>query len=183
MPRIYMVRHARAATGFGESMDPSLDALGKTQAEKLAAQLRSLGPFAILSSPLARARETAEPLAKYWNSEPAIEQALAEIPSPTSDLRARGAWLRGFMAGFWRNATPSLVGWRERAIAALLSLPEDCVVFSHYIAINVAAGAALGDDRVVVFSPDNCSVTIFEVADGRLRMVEKGCDVALTKIN
>jgi broad specificity phosphatase PhoE len=132
MPRLYMVRHGRAAAGFGESTDPGLDAVGKAQAEEAAAHLRSLGPLAILTSPLARARETAAPLAEVWSREPVIEPAIAEIPSPTEDLPARVEWLRQFMAGSWRGVTPSLAGWRESAIAALLSRREDTVIFSHH---------------------------------------------------
>ena len=45
---------------------------------------------------------------------------------------------------------------------------------SHFIAINVAIGAALGDDRLVIRSLDNCSVTVIEVTDGALRLVEGG---------
>ncbi|HUJ48347.1 MAG TPA: hypothetical protein VLV55_14525, partial [Rhizomicrobium sp.] len=66
---------------------------------------------------------------------------------------------------------------------ALLAIPEDTAVFTHYIAINVAIGAAAGDDRVVVFSPDNCSVTILETDGGVLRLIEKGREAPLTKVN
>ena len=183
MPRLYMVRHGKAAAGFGESMDPGLDALGKVQASEVAARLRPLGPLSIISSPLARARETGAALAKLWNHEPAIEPAVAEIPSPTDNLQDRAAWLRKFMAGGWHDATPHLTTWREAAISTLLAQREDTVIFSHYIAINVAAGFAERDDRVVVFSPDNCSVTILDVRDGKLYLVEKGHEAALTKVN
>lgn len=164
-------------------MDPGLDALGKTQAEEAARRLQPLGPLAIVSSPLARARETAAPLAGLWNREPVIDKAVAEIPSPTDNLQDRVAWLRQFMAGSWSGATPSLAAWRESVIAALVSQREDTVIFSHYVAINVAVGAALGDDRVVVFSPDNCSVTVFDVEAGKLRLLEKGHEAPLTKVN
>jgi len=164
-------------------MDPGLDALGKSQAHEVAARLQPLGPLAILSSPLSRARETAAPLAQNWSRQPLIEPAVAEIPSPTDNLEDRIAWLRQFMAGSWRSATPSLAAWRENAIGVLASRAEDTVVFSHYVAINVAVGAAAGDDRVVVFSPDNCSVTVFDVKGGRLSLVEKGHEAPLTRVN
>ncbi len=183
MPRLYMVRHGRATAGFGESMDPGLDEHGKSQAEKTAARLRPLGPLAILSSPLARTRETAAPLARLWGREPAIEPAVAEIPSPTDNLLERVAWLRQFMAGSWSNAPPRLAAWRESAISALLSQRENTVIFSHYVAINVAVGFAQCDDRVIVFSPENCSVTIVDVEGGKLRLIEKGHEAPLTKVN
>jgi broad specificity phosphatase PhoE len=52
------------------------------------------------------------------------------------------------------------------------------VVFSHFVAINVAVGEATGDDRVTVFSPDHCSVTVLDVVDGTLRLVERGAEAA-----
>jgi len=87
------------------------------------------------------------------------------------------------MAGSWYNATPQLAQWRENVIAALLRVRGDAVIFSHYIAINVALSAASGDDRVVIFSPDNCSVTVFENEGGALRLIEKGREAPLTKVN
>jgi broad specificity phosphatase PhoE len=181
--RLYMVRHGRAAAGFGESADPGLDALGREQAEAVAKELAARGPLPILSSPLRRALETAAPLAGLWNRRPTIEEAVSEIPSPTDNLQERVAWLREFMAGSWRSATPALAQWRESVIGALANIGEDSVIFSHYIAINVAVGAAMGDDRVVVFSPDNASVTLFENKGGVLRLIDKGREASLTKVN
>lgn len=183
MARLYMVRHGRAAASFGESHDPGLDALGHEQANAVAQELQRHGPLPIVSSPLKRTRETAAPLAKLWRVEPIVEDAIAEIPSPTDNLQERVTWLRDFMVGSWRNATPPLAEWREAVIAALLAVAEDTAIFSHYIAINVAVGAATGDDRVVVFSPDNCSITVFENDGGSLHLVEKGAEAPLTKVN
>ena len=183
MPRLYLVRHGRAAATFAEAADPGLDVLGRSQAEAAATRLAPLGPLAILSSPLKRARETSEPLAGLWCREVVIEPAVAEIPSPSGmGLAERAEWLRGFMAGSWRNASRELAQWREEAIAALAALKDDTVIFSHFIAINVAAGAAERDDRVILFRPDNGSVTILDVEHGALRLVERGRE-AETKVN
>ncbi|HXC54675.1 MAG TPA: histidine phosphatase family protein [Rhizomicrobium sp.] len=184
MPRIYMVRHGRAAAGFGEDMDPGLDALGREQAEAVAARLVGLGPRLILSSPLKRTRETAAPLARLWSKTPIIEPAVAEIPSPRGmSLEDRVAWLRQLMAGSWREVTPELAAWRAACIAAVVALKEETVVFSHYVAINVLMGAATSDDRVVAFSPENCSVTVFDNGGGKLRLLDKGSEASLTRVN
>jgi len=184
MPRIYMVRHGRAAAGFGEDMDPGLDDLGRSQAEAAAERLHSLGPRLILSSPLRRTQETAAPLAKRWERTPIIEPAVAEIPSPRGmSLEDRVLWLRKLMAGSWRDVNPDLAGWREACVASIASLTEDAVVFSHYVAINVLMGSAVADDKVVVFSPENCSVTVFDNAGGKLRLLEKGSEASLTRVN
>jgi broad specificity phosphatase PhoE len=183
MTRLYLVRHGRAAATFAEAADPGLDALGRSQAEAVAERLAPIGPIALLSSPLARARETSEPLAKRWQRPVPIEPAVAEIPSPAGmSLSERAEWLRGFMGGSWRDASRELAQWREEAIAALAAIKENTVIFSHFIAINVAAGAAEGDDRVILFRPDNCSVTILDVDNGVLSLVERGRE-AETKVN
>ncbi len=184
MVKLYLVRHGRAEAGFGESMDPGLDVLGREQAATVAAKLGERGPLAILSSPLKRAQQTAAPLAKLWNCTPVIEDAVAEIPSPKGmTLEERVAWLRRLMAGSWRDVPRDLAEWREHCVATLAAIDRDTVIFSHYVAINVAAGAATGDDRVVVFSPDNCSVTVFEADGTSLKLVEKGSEASLTKVN
>jgi broad specificity phosphatase PhoE len=184
MARIYMVRHGKAEAGFGEDMDPGLDELGRQQADAVADKLKGLGPRLILSSPLRRTRETAAPLAKVWNKTPLIEHAVAEIPSPRGmGLEERVVWLRTTMAGSWREVTPQLAEWREACVASIAGLREDAVVFSHYVAINVLMGAAIKDDRLVVFSPENCSVTVFDNSGGTLRLLEKGSEAPLTKVN
>ena len=62
--RLYLVRHAEAAAGGPDELRP-LTPAGREQARALAARLRSEGvrPDAIVSSPLVRARETAQLLA------------------------------------------------------------------------------------------------------------------------
>jgi broad specificity phosphatase PhoE len=179
-----MVRHGKAEAGFGGGMDPGLDALGRSQALDVAERLRSLGPLPILSSPLRRTQETAAPLASIWNEKPVIEAAVAEIPSPKGmTLEERAQWLRNLMAGSWRSVPVELAEWREACIASVAGLSDDTVIFSHYVALNVIAGASTGDDRVVTFSPDNCSVTTFETDGVALRLVEKGGEAPLTKVN
>ncbi len=59
---------------------------------------------------------------------------------------------------------------------ALLSLGNDTVIFTHFIAINTAVGAAQGDDRVVCFWPDNGSVTRIRTYGNTLRLVQLGIE-------
>ena len=183
MNRLYMVRHGRAAAGFAESMDPDLDELGRMQAERVADQLSSLGPMALVTSPLARARQTSMPLARVWKREPKIEARVGEIPSPPGmKLEDRANWLRTLMHASWSGSGTELLSWREALIAALLAQTRDTVIFSHFVAINAAMGAAMGDDRIGLFSPDNCSVTVFEVTGGTLKLAEKGRESSVTRI-
>jgi broad specificity phosphatase PhoE len=175
MTRLYLVRHGRAAAGWDTDPDPGLDEIGQRQAVEVADRLSPLGPLPILTSPLRRCRETAVPLATAWDVESWIEPAVAEIPSPEGVAMAdRIDWLRVAMRGAWSDLESRYVIYRDQVISTLLALEDDLVVFSHFVAINVAIGSAPDDDRMVVRSLDNCSVTIVDVVDGTLQLVESG---------
>lgn len=171
MPRLHLVRHGRAAAGWNVDPDPALDDLGRRQAHEVSDKLFGLGPLPVLSSPLRRCRETSQPLALRWGVDVGIEPRVAEIPSPDGyTLETRIDWLRSAMAGTWAQVIASdgqrYADYRTNLLGALSSIPHDAVVFSHFIAINVVIGAASGDDRMVIASLDNCSVTTVS-SDGR----------------
>jgi broad specificity phosphatase PhoE len=175
MTRLYLVRHGRAAAGWNTDPDPGLDEFGIVQAADVAQRLAPLGPLTILTSPLLPCRQTAAPLAEVWQIDAYVEPNVAEIPSPEGVLMAdRVDWLRVAMAGNWRDLEPRYVTFRDQVVNFLLGLATDSVVFSHFIAINAAIGAALGDDRLVVRSLDNCSVTVIDAIGGALQLVESG---------
>jgi len=174
MPTIYLVRHGNAAGGFDESIDPGLDDLGHSQASAMAENLAPKGPFALVSSPLQRAREIAEPLARAWGAAAAIEPRVTEIPSPTAVPAERGAWLKRVMDKQWDELGDALADWRQGILDALASLEEDTVIVTHFMVINIAAGAALNDKRLVTLRPDNCSVNVFESAGAGLRLISRG---------
>lgn len=182
MPRIYLVRHAKPAAAWGDDPDPGLDALGVTQAAAAAQQLANATTLLpIYSSPLRRCRETALPLCELWRRDATVLPSVAEIPSPPVDRAAKRVWLTAGMNGTWselqRQAPPGSIDyldWRRSVVDALQALPHDCVVFTHYIAINVAAGAAQRREEVVCFRPDHASVTVIETSAQGLRLVELG---------
>jgi broad specificity phosphatase PhoE len=86
------------------------------------------------------------------------------------------------MAGNWSDLDASVQQWQQDIGAFLTCCEEDCIIFSHYVAINAAVGAATGDDRMRIFGPDNCSVTTLDNAGGKLTVVELG-RIADTHIN
>ena len=184
MPTIVMVRHGRAAAGFGSHRDPGLDDVGRAQAEATAEELvrRFEKPVPIYSSPLMRAQETAAALARRWGSEVVLEPRVAEIPSPTEDLRERARWLQGVMAGRWAELPPDLIRWRQEMIDCVLGFETDAVVFCHFIAINMVVGAAVDVEELIVSSLDNASVTEFVTEAGRLQLTALGQD-ATTRIH
>jgi broad specificity phosphatase PhoE len=182
MPKLYLIRHARPAAGWGEETNPGLDAVGQQQAEAAARTLgQTLGPLPIYTSPLRRCRETAHPLERLWDRQAEVFEPVAELPSPPLDLRARQQWLQQAMRGTWRELSelapagaPDYLAWRQTLLDSLARLPQDSVVFTHFIAINVAVAAARSREEVVCFRPDHASITCVELGDGGLRLVELG---------
>jgi|694.fasta_scaffold20289_7 broad specificity phosphatase PhoE len=177
--RLHLVRHGRAAAGWNVDRDPVLDELGQQQAVDVAHLLVGLGPLPVYSSPLRRCQETSGPLSALWKTTPTIEPRVAEIPSPVGvALEERVEWLRGAMAGTWTQLGISdgdiYTQYRRDLLDTLFALSHDAVIFSHFIAINVVIGEALSDDRLVVKSLDNCSVTTVVVHDGKFTIEEMG---------
>jgi broad specificity phosphatase PhoE len=172
---VRLVRHGRAAAGWNTDPDPGLDDLGRAQAEAVADVLAPLGPLDVITSPLRRCQETAGHLAARWGVTPVVDPLVAEIPSPEGiDMADRVEWLRVAMAGTWQALGPRYTGFRDGVVERVAAIERDTVVFSHFVAINVLIGHCLGDDRLLIRRLDNCSVTTFELVDGRLVLVEGG---------
>jgi phosphohistidine phosphatase len=87
--RLYLVRHAKAAPGNPDELRP-LTPEGREQARLLAERLAGERPDAVVTSPLLRARETAEVLARACGLEAVPDERLA--PGATSaDARLAAA--------------------------------------------------------------------------------------------
>src|SRR5262249_46719053 len=171
---LYLIRHGRPSAGFAEAQDPGLDEVGRMQAEAVAQELTSLGPLPILTSPLKRARETAAPLEAVWGVQAQVEQAVAEIPTPTADPQTRSSWLHQALRGRWSELPTIYQKWREKVAAARSVLRTSTVITTHFVAINAAVGVATEDDHMICFEPDHCSCTVLEVVDHTLRVVTLG---------
>ena len=171
-----MVRHGRASAGWDTHVDPGLDELGRSQAGAVADRLESLGVQPIVTSPLLRCQETAAVLAARWAVTPVVEAAVGEIPSPDGvPMEDRVAWLRQAMRGRWADLGARYLDYRDAITAWVAAREADTVVFSHFVAINAVIGAVTDEDRLVIASLDNCSVTTFEVqASGAVHLVEVG---------
>ncbi|MEG9861052.1 MAG: histidine phosphatase family protein [Parvularculales bacterium] len=195
MPRIIMVRHGRAAAHWTQDRDPGLDEHGHAQAGQAVATIEGLliaspPEVSVLTSPLLRCRETAAPLERHWQTEATVCAGVSEIPSPDNlSLESRGPWLQRIMSGSWQDANSdpdskgiALSRWRSGVIKVLTGCTADAVIFSHFVAINVAAGFARGIDDVVSFRPDNGSCTVFESDGSALHLVKQGHE-AQTQVN
>lgn len=172
---IYLVRHGEADAHWGQSADPGLSALGREQAEDcaqyLAPQLNA--EALLLSSPLARAVETAAPLARRSGLDVTLVEAYREIPAPVP-LAQRRDWLRGFMQEEWQSQGDVLVAWREALLSALYATRSPTVIFTHFLVINTLVGHIRDTDRTVSFWPDNGSVTELLLTDGTLELITLG---------
>jgi phosphohistidine phosphatase SixA len=109
--RVIVVRHAEAAPGEPDELRP-LTAAGRENARVLAERLRGKRVDAVLSSPLLRARETAEPIARALGVEAESDERLA--PGATADD------IRDAVAG--RGAAVVVVGHQPDCGLAVLAL-------------------------------------------------------------
>ncbi len=179
--KLILVRHGRPNENDPSSPnDPPLNADGRRQARAVAQLLAREGVTRVVSSPLARARETAEPLAERlglpidtiagW----AEADRAADRYRSTETLRAEGgdAWRR-FLEDPVRYLGADPSEFRAGVIAALEEAsragpPSSRVaIFTHGLPINVVLSHALGLERITNFMPGYGSVT-------RLRRREDG---------
>ncbi len=172
---IFLVRHGEAAAAWSESSDPGLSELGARQARDVAAALRDRLDLRarLISSPLARALETAQPLADVLSLGVEINDAFREIPAPVP-LSQRRDWLRQFMQQTWDNQASTLCDWRDRVMEQLLGLRQPAVVFTHFLVINAVVGQIEGRAETLCFWPDNASITSLRRRGDTLELVELG---------
>jgi len=182
MPKLFLVRHARPAGGWAQDPDPGIDPTGIEQSRATASELAArLAPMPILSSPLRRCRETAQPLEQMWQQAARVFTPVAEIPSPPLEPAARREWLNVGMRGTWRElqqaspaGSPDYLAWRQTLLNAVASIDSDSIVYTHFIAINVIVAAASRSENVICFRPDHASVTVVEAAADQLKLIALG---------
>ena len=187
MARLYMIRHGKPSSAWGQdpNPDPGLDEAGQAQAKAAADALMALPvgqrPTRVFSSPLRRCRETAQPFADAIGVPVEIETRFGEIPSPSSLAdEERGPWLRNAFQSQWSEVKGDIDydDWRAAVGEALSELDANTAVFSHFVAINAALACVTGEKMVLTFRPDHTSITVFAADDGRVSLVERGPEAA-----
>ncbi len=148
MTLFYLVRHGDNDTVgrriAGRSKGVHLNEAGREQAERIADRLQQVLPQRILSSPLERALETAEPLAKWMGLEVEIDDGFHEIAfgawegMPFDELREDRTWRRfhTFRGGTRPPGGELVLEVQARFVAALLhwyeAAPDErMVIVSH----------------------------------------------------
>lgn len=189
MSSIFLIRHGRPASTWGDEKigDPGLDLTGKSQAEAASRALMAIPeqirPKFVVSSPLARCRETAEPFARALGVDLEIDPLFGEVPTPASIRpEARSAWLKQAFAGTWEeiDGDQDYNAWRKSIVEGLKQR-ADTAVFSHFVAINGIVSVLEDSDQVLTFRPGHASITRIDIGGGQLRVVTRG-DEAHTQV-
>jgi broad specificity phosphatase PhoE len=194
---LYLIRHGRShfggeaeqfASARGAQWDPPLSEEGREQARLLARRLRvmDLEPFVLYSSPLRRARETAEAFAEEGDAEISFHDDLVEAhigewegrpfeeiieadPEIARSIRNQQA--------IWHRAPGAerVEAFRARVRSAVESIIDDHpdrnpLLFVHGGVINAYVGELLGLGHEMFFLPENTSLNSVQV-DGAVRTV------------
>ncbi len=172
---IFLVRHGTAAATWEEHSDPGLSSRGFEEAQNLVSDFTSfsVGSVDLISSPLARARETAVPLSHKLNQKVDISESITEVPSPV-DLIHRKKWLQRFMKQKWQDQDDVVLAWRSSAIHFVKSLSRPSVLFTHFLLINAILGELMKLDDTLYFWPKNCSITHIRSKGTSLELVSLG---------
>jgi broad specificity phosphatase PhoE len=190
-------RHGQTAWNledrFQGSTDVELDEVGRAQAERAARLLASLEPAAILSSDLARARETAESLARLVGLEVQLDPRLRETYGgawqgrtatelSTLDPEAYASWRSGadVAAGGGERRTEVAARVCPAILDGVAGVPPGgtLVVVTHGGSARAGIGTLLDlplDRWAVVGGLANCCWSVLEEAGrgpGGWRLVE-----------
>ena len=175
MGTIYLVRHGEAAATWERDRDPGLSERGRAQARAVAEHFNSTEVEQIFSSPLLRARETAEPLGSAKQRLVRIDDAFREIPTPVNiPISERLDWLRSCANQSWESASQMVLDWRQAILQSLGQLPDHSVVFTHFMVMNAVLGQAQGQSQIVCYQPDYCSVLTLRTGGQALQVAELG---------
>lgn len=173
MVDLFLVRHGEASASWGEDPDPGLSHLGRQQALQVRDELERYADLNIVSSPLLRAQETAQPLATQLRKQVHVNENFREIPSPV-DIGDRQAWLSGFMRQEWEEQGPEVLAWRDAAWDALFEFDRHTAVFTHFMIVNAICSRLMESGSTVCCVPDNGSVTRLKLDGNSLQLVEVG---------
>ncbi|MBI2912969.1 MAG: histidine phosphatase family protein [Chloroflexi bacterium] len=175
--RLYLVRHAQSQENTGEDLtrdDPHLTEVGWEQARRLGQRFARQKVEAVYASPLARARDTAQPIAEATGVAVRVEPGLTEVSLGTPESSARlytgeaAAELARRIAqqGTW-DAFPGSEG--SRAARQRVGPVMDRIIrenegkrvalVTHAGFIQTYVSLVLGLERDFIFYPFNASIT------------------------
>ena len=179
--QILLIRHGRSADvvpGSPESADPELHVQGVEQATRMASRLADKTIHAVYSSQLARARQTAQPLADERGLSLVEFVDLEEVRLGdwgNGEFRRRAAtsdpeWVAWSRTGRW-DGVPGGEGdevFRTRVAGVVDALAAqhrgECIaVVAHGGSINAYVAHLLGVHRSLIFTVENTSITLVRI--------------------
>jgi len=172
---LVIVRHGRPehieeADG---AADPDLAEVGHRQAERVGEHLAALGVDVIVTSPMARARQTAAPLARMLGIEPVVMDGVAEydrddstyVPAEvTRELIREGGTDESWADPLGALAEDEKEEWIAGVVAAFDQIVAEnsgrrVAVFCHGMVTSVWFARMLGIDDTLRFVPDYAGIT------------------------
>ncbi len=186
MTELLFIRHAQPLSG---EADPRLSAAGRRQAERLGQWLTGERIDVIVTSPMARAHETAEIAAERMGRPiTATFEALREWDKDhladgnyvaLEDLGAGNARFEALRTGRYEDFIPAIdrgefLSRARRVMDELVDRWPDqrVAAFSHGGLINAALATLLGlEERLFFFLPDYTSISTVRVMPGGRRVV------------
>jgi probable phosphoglycerate mutase len=169
---LLLVRHAepvRVVDADGKA-DPHLHQRGIAQAERLAAWLSEEKLHAVWSSPLRRAIETAEPVARIHNLPITIDEELAEFDRndssyiPIEEMKAaKDPRLQAMAEGRYEEFGMDYEAFKAGTIKAMENIiaanaGRKVAVICHGGVINLYFSHVIGMERRVFFEPAYTSI-------------------------
>lgn len=199
--RLILVRHALPHRALGDpaaqaeaegvnGAGPGLTELGWRQAARVAEALAGVPLTALYTSPLRRARETAQPLASASGLAPSVAAGLAEYDAgaghyipvhemPEADPVAWKRMLAGQLPEYVDAADfQARVEGAVSEIADAHPGPATVACFAHAGTINVYLAALLGLTRPLTFPLDYTGITRITLSRGGRRAVRTVNEIA-----
>ncbi len=180
---LILIRHGlplRVEREDGSPADPGLSEKGIGQAAKLARWMETEKLDAIYSSPMARAKETADPLSEVKGIEITIESGIAEFDNqssvyiPMEELKAKDykRWLELVEGGFSEQF--DLTSFKKAALESIEKIILEnsgrrVAAVCHGGVINVWAAHVLGIDKYLFFPPEYTSINRFMASSSGVR--------------
>lgn len=191
--QLILVRHAlpeRVAHEDGSAADPELTPEGRAQAQRLVAALDGEPVDALWSSPMRRARQTAEPLAAHLGRDPQVEPGLREYDAegghytPVHEMATAAPqdWER-MRSGLLPEHVDveAFTGQVVDAVEAVVAAHPGhatAVVVAHAGVINTYLASILGIPRPLPFPLDYVGITRVICARGGRRRARTVNEIA-----
>ncbi|MEM8943109.1 MAG: histidine phosphatase family protein [Pseudomonadota bacterium] len=174
--QLILIRHGEPDLSQGND-DPPLSSRGVRQASETAARLALEPVDRIITSPLLRARQTADALASRLNLEVEVAEGVAEVDRwgasyvSVEALRRQGGqpW-----ANFLADPVGTLGGdeqlFRQEVTASIREIAQSThgrtAIATHGLPINLILAELLGLEGLTNFAPHHASVTRLHIGLG-----------------